>query len=255
MIKVQLQPAYVLHQRAYRDSSALLEIFTPEHGRVGVVGKGVRAPRSRRRALLQPFQPLLISWNQRGELGTLVGVEAQGQALRVAPAFIASGFYLNELLIRLLARDDAQVELFGTYDATLRELVALDGAGAQAEARLEVLLRRFELQLLAALGYGLLLDHDVAGAPIDGDATYRYVPERGAVPLTGCDEDEGPTVAGRALLSLCRGELDDARVRSDAKRLLRAVLARYLGPKPLHSRQLARSRAAAAGAAVAPTLR
>ncbi|NOX76681.1 MAG: DNA repair protein RecO [Gammaproteobacteria bacterium] len=239
--RVQLQPAYVLHQRAYRDTSALLEIFTPEHGRVGVVGRGVRAPKSRRRALLQPFQPLLISWNQRGELGSLAGVEAQGQALRITSAFIASGFYLNELLMRLLVRDDAQMELFGMYDATLRAIALVL---PEDEVALEILLRRFELQLLKALGYGLVLDRDAAsGGHIEPDAAYRYVPERGAVLATELNRDDGIPIAGSSLLSLARGELMDRQARSDAKRLLRGVLARYLGPRPLQSRQLLRPRA------------
>jgi len=111
--KILLQPAYVLHQRAYRDTSALLELFTPEHGRVGVIARGMKSRKSNWRGLLQPFQPLLISWNQHRELGTLTGVEPQGQSLVVAPEFISSGFYIDEIIMRLVDRSEGQLELFG----------------------------------------------------------------------------------------------------------------------------------------------
>ena len=151
--KILLQPAYVLHQRAYRDTSVLLELFSPEYGRIGVVAKGVKSAKSRWRGVLQPFQPLLVSWSQRGELGTLIAAEAKGPALAIPPDLIASGFYLNEILLRLLGRHDAQLELFGWYDATLRGLAEI-GVSVEASVdektksvELEVLLRQFEMHL------------------------------------------------------------------------------------------------------------
>jgi DNA repair protein RecO (recombination protein O) len=235
--RVLMQPAYVLHQRPYRDSSAIVELFTPEHGRVGVVAKGVKRPKSPWRGLLQAFQPLLVSWSGRGELATLIGVDTQGETQRLPPAVIASGFYLNELLMRLLHRHDAHVELFSCYDSTVRHLAALTSDGEPAQAGLEVALRSFEIQLLASLGYGLVLDHDVAsGAPIEREKTYRYQIERG--PVADAGNGEGIVVHGSALMAMETKCLDTEQDRREAKRLMRAALGRHLGDKPLFSRQL-----------------
>lgn len=232
--QVLLQPAYVLHQRAYRDSSAIVELFTPEHGRVGVVAKGIKRPKSPWRGLLQPFQPLRVSWLGGGELKTLTGVDAQGMALQLPPSTLASGFYLNELLMRLLARLDAQLTLFGCYDASLRSLVMAD-----ANEALEPILRYFERDMLAALGYGLVLDRDVAsGQSLHASQLYDYQIERGPVSLPADDEAQGIALHGSTLLAIGQQTLSAGLERREAKRLMRAVLARYLGAKPLFSRQM-----------------
>jgi DNA repair protein RecO (recombination protein O) len=242
--RVALQPAYVLHQRAYRDTSSLLELLTPEHGRIGLVARGSRGAKPRWRGLLQPFQPLLVSWTLRGELGTLTEAEAKGAALTLAPAFLASGFYLNEVLLRLLHRHEPQLALFGWYDMALRGLADLSPQEEASPQALEILLRRFEIQLLTELGYGLVFDHDVeSGAPIAADGDYRYQLERGPVRVDAAQREEeaeflGPLVSGATLLALQQHDLSAAQTRQQAKRLLRGVLAHYLGPKPLHSRQL-----------------
>lgn len=244
-LRMQLQPAYVLHQRAYRDTSAILELFTPEQGRVGVIAKGVRGSKPRWRGLLQNFQPLLVSFSQRGELGLLTEAEAQGAALRIQPSLIASGFYLNEILLRLLQRHDAQLELFGGYDAALRELAALNKTDDQT-TELEIILRRFEMRLLSTLGYGLVLDVDVNSAsPVQADKEYIYFLEQGPVLQVNDTASEeyndaqvGIKISGRTLLAMQENDLSSLTVRRQAKQLLRAMLGHYLGPKPLQSRQL-----------------
>lgn len=259
--RVLLQPAYVLHQRAYRDTSAILEIFTPEQGRVGLVAKGVRGKKPRWPALLQTFQPLLVSWIQGGELGLLISAEAQGTALTISPRFIASGFYLNEMLLRLLQRHDAQLELFGWYDTALRELSALgkcvvgagdsrvdvmenDNSANYVQPALEATLRRFEMRLLASLGYGLVLNHEAhSSAPVQAEKQYVYHFEQGPVSCDVLDDDShqesfGIPVSGQTLLALQADDLSDELTRREAKRLLRVVLGHYLGSKPLASRQL-----------------
>ncbi|VAX02029.1 DNA recombination and repair protein RecO [hydrothermal vent metagenome] len=232
--QIVLQPAYVLHQWAYRDSSAIVELFTPEHGRIGVVARGVKRPKSPWRGLLQPFQPLLVSWRGRGELKTLADVEAQGMALQLSSQPLVSGFYLNELLMRLVARLDAQLTLFGCYDASLRALAVV-----QDDAALERVLRYFERDLLAALGYALVLDCEVkTGRPLTQAQVYDYQIERGPVGLAETEAGQGIAVHGSTLLAIRQADLSDSQARREAKRLMRAVLARYLGPKPLFSRQL-----------------
>jgi DNA repair protein RecO (recombination protein O) len=245
MTRVLMQPAYVLHQYAYRDTSAILELFTPEQGRVGVIAKGVRGSKPRWRGLLQNFQPLLVSFNLRGELGLLTEAEAQGAALAVPPRLIASGFYLNEILLRLLQRHDAQLELFGWYDTALRELAALN-VSTNEQVALEIILRRFEMRLLSTLGYGLVFDYDALNAaPVQTRCDYIYYLEQGPVLLvedltaTGHDEAHaGVKISGQTLLALQQDDFSETVVRRQAKQLMRTMLAHYLGPKPLQSRQL-----------------
>ncbi|HQU16671.1 MAG: DNA repair protein RecO [Chromatiales bacterium 21-64-14] len=231
--RVALQPGYVLHPRPYRDTSLLVEALTPEHGRVGLVAKGVRAPRSRMRGLLQPFRPLLLSWSGSGDLATLVGAEANGPMMGLAGAGLLSGFYVNELLVRLLLRHDPHPALYQAYEAVL---TALQAAGQEEPA-----LRIFEKRLLQELGYGLLLDREArSGQPIDAERRYRYRLDLGPLP-----EDEGdiadPAIHGSSLLALAREVLPaDPERRQEAKRLMRAAIARHLGGRPLKSRDLFR---------------
>ena len=145
-MRVKLQPAWVLHSRPYRDSSALLEILSAEYGRMGLIGRGTRR-RSRggsESALLQPFAPLLLSFSGRGELRTLTGVEAAGAALTLRGERLFSGMYINELLVRLLHRDDPHPRLFALYGQALEALSEHDPVDG--------ILRRFELVLLDELG-------------------------------------------------------------------------------------------------------
>jgi DNA repair protein RecO (recombination protein O) len=226
--RVSLQPAYVLHRRPYRESSLLVETFTAEHGRVGLMAKG--AKRGRLQAVLQPFQPVLVSWSGRGELRTLTGAETHGPVPKLPGRLLFSGFYLNELLLKLLQREDPHPELFARYGESLATLAADE----------EWALRLFERDLLRELGYGLALEHDAAGEPLDSLALYHYQAEQGAIlvsrPLAG-----QLTLHGSSLLALCGMAEPDALARRETKRLLRAMLAIYLNGRVLESRALYRS--------------
>lgn len=230
-----LQPAYVLHGRPYRETSLLLEVFSAEHGRVAMVARGVRAAKSARAALLQPFRPLLLTWQGRGSLATLTEVEPSGRALALPGKALISGFYLNELLVRLLSPHDPQITLFGQYDASLRALAA-----ALPNEGVENLLRRFELQLLESIGYGLHLDYDVHSEALPlPDRWYHYVPQQG-IRLVDRASGIESQVSGATLLALAGGEDLDTEGLRQAKRLMRQVLSSHLGPKPLQSRELMR---------------
>lgn len=228
--KVTLQPAYVLHTRAYRDSSLLAEVFTPEYGRVGLIARGARSAKSRVRGLLQPFRSLLLSWSGRGELHTLTGVEEAGRAPRLPGDRLIAGLYLNELIMRMTQRSDPHTRLFAAYADALMALEAPD--------RLEPTLRIFEKHLLDDLGYQLLLDREAgSGAPVQAGRRYRYLIERG--PVAEADgEHGGVSVGGASLLSLHTENFTDEVSLADAKRLMRAVLSWYLGARPLKSREL-----------------
>jgi DNA repair protein RecO (recombination protein O) len=231
--KVLLEPACLLHQRPYRDSSLLLEVFTRQHGRVGLVARGVKGKKRQRQALLQPFSPLLLSWSGRGELGTLTDVEANGAAHRLEGQVLLSGFYLNELLTHLLHRHDPHPDLFDYY---LYTLVQLDGLTATDNLHLQQLLRLFEKELLQEIGYGLVLEHEVEqGEVIDPEADYCYLPGLGPRRAVATDTVR---FKGRSLLAFTESELADAESLKDAKRLTRLVLDYYLGGRKLHSRQL-----------------
>lgn len=224
-----LTPAWLLASRPYGDSSLLLEAFTREHGRLGLVARGARGPKSRLRGLLQLFSPLLLSWSGRGELLTLTGAEAQGLPLQLAGERVFFGWYLNELLLQLLQRNDAHPALFEVYTHLLPEL-----AGSEIAA--EAALRSFEKYLLAEIGYGLLLPDD-----LEPDRRYRYDWDLGPQPA-------GEGYAGSSLIALRDDRLADAAGLADARRLLRGALHRQLGGRELETARLLRSvRAFAAG--------
>lgn len=228
--RVSLQPAFVLHHRPYRDTSALLEIFTPEFGRVGLVARGLRSAKSRLQGVVQPFCPLLISWSGRGELATLTGCEPNGALVRLDGARVLSGFYLNELLLRLLHRHDPHPALFECYAQTLHLLQQPD-----MEQRA---LRIFEKHLLREIGYALMLEHEAeSGAPIELGEAYNYHLERGPLKCHA-GEYAGVRMQGSSLLALLNETLHDAASLREAKLLMRAALGLYLGNKPLQSREL-----------------
>jgi DNA repair protein RecO (recombination protein O) len=225
-----LQPGFVLHSRPYGDTSALLEVFGAESGRVGLVARGVRGPRSKRRGLLQPFNELLLSWQGRGELGTLADVESRGAPVFLAGGALISGFYLNELLMRLLRRDDPHPEVYSAYRGAVAALAA-----GEPQAPL---LRVFEKRLLEGLGYGLMLGEDRLGDPVRADAHYRYLPEEGPEPVAAAQP--GHTVEGVLLLRLAAEKAHPSLADPALARLLRQALAPYIGERPLKSRELYR---------------
>ncbi len=234
--RIALQPAYVLHHRPYRNSSRLLEVFSRDHGRLGMVARGVGSRRSRLQGRLQPFRPLLLSWVGRGELATLTDAEMDGPPPALSGAALMAGFYLNELLLRLTGRHVAASRLFHDYRRALEAL----GRGQGLD---QAVLRRFECRLLEELGYGLILEQDVdSGEPILPHRRYCYHIERGPVAVKeGEEERQGVQLTGRTLLALAAGDFPDEDSLREARRLMRRVLAFYLGDRPLRSRELFRT--------------
>ncbi len=224
------QQAFVLHSYPFRETSLILEVFSRNHGRVAIVARGARRPRSALRGLLMGFQPLTLSWFGKHELRTLHGAEWQGGQPQLQGTALLCGFYLNELLLNLMARDDAHEQLFDYYQHTLQCLAG--------EADHAATLRRFEKHMLQELGYALLLEQEAGtGKPIDPDAHYRYVIERGAVAGTP-DVSEGLAVSGKTLRDMAADDYRDASSARQGKQLMRMLLNHYLAGKTLHTREL-----------------
>ncbi len=227
-----LLQAFVLHRRDYGNTSLLVEIFAGGRGRFPAIAKGARRRGNPASALLQPFQPLWLGVAGRGEVRTLTRVEAAGRPLPLAGRALPCGFYLNELLIRLLGRQDPHDALFAFYHS------ALSGLG-NADGGLETSLRQFELRLLEELGYAPGLDRcATSGEPVE--AGRRYLVEAGAGPrIAGAHEDR-ISVSGSTLLALYQGRAIAPADQREARDLLRRLLEPHLGPKPLKSRELFR---------------
>ncbi len=229
-MRINLEPAFILHTRPYRETSFLLEVFAKEHGRISLIARGARKHKSK--SLLQPFIPLLLSWQGKSELMTLQTIEPQTGFGRLKGDGLLSGFYLNELLMRLLQKHDPYPQLYTIYHHTLLKL-------AQMPFQEEVL-RLFEKKLLEELGYGLQLRHDVQnGEPLVAERFYRFYPEQGFIRSERWSEDISPLLfSGKSLLALAEEQWTDKELLKEAKRLMRAALLAILGSKPLHSRKL-----------------
>ena len=230
--KVDAQPAYVLHSIPFRETSLIVEVFTRDFGRMALLARGARRPRAAIRGLLMGFQPLEIGWAGKGEVLTLMKAEWQGGQPLLAGDALFCGYYLNELLMHLLPREDAHPTLFRQYGEILQSLAEVS-TGKVREADL----RRFEKALLQELGYGLMLEHDASGQAVAVDAWYAYRMECG--PLCLSHADESPLViCGKTLLDLAAGNFDDPRTRIEAKLLMRTLLDYYLAGKELETRKI-----------------
>ena len=228
--RVEHEPAFVLHSYPYKETSLIVEAFSRRQGRTALLAKGARRPRSVLRGVLHAFQPLRLSWTGSGELNTLVSAEWQGGMPFLRGAGLMCGFYVNELVLRLLPRDDAHENLFDAYADSLARL----GEGAPTAA----VLRRFEKHLLTGLGYAMLLDRDAAsGAPIDPAMHYLYDPERGPLPVSGVPSGE-MVVRGSTLLGIDGEDFSSAETLHQARALMRALIGQRLHGQTLHTRNV-----------------
>jgi DNA repair protein RecO (recombination protein O) len=224
--RINHEAGFILHTRPYRETSLIVDVFSRQYGRLAVVARGARRPMSSIKSRLLGFQPLSLSWFGKGALRTLHDAEWQGGSLRLAGDALMSGFYLNELLLRLLPPDDPHERLYDRYEETLAEL----SAGVTTEP----VLRRFELDLLSELGYAQTLTHTADGEEIQPEQRYAYAFGHGVVEADG----RSPAYAGATLLAMATGDYSQARTLSEGKLLMRSLLNHYLGDKPLLTRQL-----------------
>ena len=228
--RLENEPAFVLHSYPFRETSLLVEVFSRSHGRVPLVARGARRPKSAVRGLLMSFQPLSLSWFGKHEVRTLHSAEWQGGQPLLQGTALLCGFYLNELLLNLMVRDDPHESLFDYYQHTLQRLAH--------GADLASTLRCFEMHLLQELGYALLLKHEAGSErAIDPALSYRYVVERGAE-RDHVKAVEGLLISGKTLQDMAADDYSDAQSARQGKQLMRMLLNHHLGGKTLHTREL-----------------
>ena len=227
---IELQPAYILHTRPYRDTSMLVDVITRDAGRIGLVVRGVRSRKTPKRNLLNPFTRLLISYQGKTDLKLLTHFEAESVPLSLNGNYLFSGFYLNELILRLLPEMDAHEDLFFFYERSLQEL--------SQQKDLEPILRKFELQLLESLGYGVNFGLDaISGMPVSSATHYCLDPAQGFY----CADENVPAnfqFSGQHICAIAENDFSATEVKQTAKRITRILLKPLLGSKPLMSREL-----------------
>lgn len=227
--RIANQPGFVLHSYPYKETSLIVDVFSRDHGRIALVAKGAKRPHSRLRGVLQTFQPLSVGWSGKSEVRTLTAAEWVGGLLPLEKAALLCGFYLNELLVKLLARDDPHPGLFNHYVATLNQLAHNEPV--------PIVLRKFELALLKETGVaGDLTTCATTRQPVEPDQIYVVDPERGPRPARPADAS--PRVSGKTLLDMEREEYADVTTQTQSKFLMRFLLAHHLGGTPLNTRQI-----------------
>ena len=228
--RIDQQPGFVLHTYPYRETSLIVEMFSRDYGRLALMAKGARRPMSALRGVLMAFQPLLVDWSGGGEVKTLVRAEWVGGQPMLAGRALLCGYYLNELLVKMMPREDAHAELFETYATTIARL--------PGQSRFEPLLRQFELSLLEQLGYGVPLAREAdSGAPVEADVEYRFIIDRGAVRVSSTD-DTLIAVSGQTLIDMAANRFDSARTLQQSKALLRQLIQHHMGGQTLQSRRV-----------------
>jgi DNA repair protein RecO (recombination protein O) len=229
--RVNLQAAFILHGRDFRNTSRLLDVFTQDYGRVTLVGKGARTPRSKLQGILEPFAPLIISWSGKGDVQTLTGAESVKSTINLSGKQVMSAYYINELLQRLMTFHDPHPELFSIYQKTLENFLIDED---------ELVLRRFEKHLLTEIGYGLSLEvESVSGTALNENKMYYYDLEKGPVAVKDNNEAVGELIiSGQTLLDMAVEKFSCAQSKKEAKQLMRIILSHHLGDKPLKTRSL-----------------
>ncbi|AVR99301.1 DNA repair protein RecO [Pseudoduganella armeniaca] len=227
--RVHGQPAFVLHSYPYKETSLIVELLTRDFGRVALIAKGAKRPHSQLRGVLQTFQPLSAGWTGKNELRTLTDADWVGGMLPLEKTALLCGFYLNELLVKLLARDDAHPKLFDHYVATLNQLAHQESP--------PIVLRKFETALLKETGVAADLTRCTSTrAKVLAEVQYVVEPERGPRPVQ--PDDTAPRVAGKTLLDMEREDYRDAATQAQSKQLMRFLLAYHLNGAPLNTRQI-----------------
>lgn len=228
--RIAEQPGFVLHSYPYRETSLIIDVFSRDHGRVALVAKGAKRPHSALRGVLQTFQPLGLSWSGKGEVRTLTTAEWVGGMLPLTGDALLCGFYVNELLVKFCAREDAHPALFNHYVLTLSRL-------AHDEPAVQVL-RSFERVLLRETGYAMNLMRTVTRQPVVPEGRYVFDPDRGVREASDDIPAQWPVISGQTLIDMERDDYTNPQTAAQSKTLMRFLLNHYLGGTPLATRQI-----------------
>lgn len=234
--RIDGQVAYILHSYPYSESSLILDVFSRDHGRLPLLARGARRPRSALRGVLQAFQPLEMGWFGGGEVRTLAKAEWLGGMPLLGGTALMLGYYLNELLLKLLVREDAHSALFEAYATTLQAL----GQGRPRGEQHAACLRQFENTLLRELGYGLVLEREAGtDEAVRPDMNYHYIIEKGPIKLdANFGSDQANSFKGKTLLDLARNDYADPRTLAESKNLMRMMINHHLAGQALQSRRV-----------------
>lgn len=229
--RIDTEPIFILHQYAYRETSLILDVFSQNHGRLSVMARGGRRAGSSTRGVLMAFQPILLSWFGQNELKTLHRADWQGGVPHLSGLPLLCGFYMNELLMKLLPKEEPIPHLFAMYFQSISQLAKI----SKKEA-VEPILREFELTLLCELGYGFDLHHEYeTGNKIEPDQSYQFLQGCGFVPHRG---GEKLLLNGETLLNLAKRDFTCVKTRQQSKVLMREALAHELNGATLHTRKI-----------------
>ena len=227
--RINNQRAWLLHHRPFRDSSMIIDFFSHDYGLVTLIARGSRSQKSKLKGILRPFLPLDISWIKKTDLGTLTGAELNGDPIALKGEALLSAYYINELMLNLLHRDDSQVEMFSTYTSTIKNLCAFNYNLA--------ILRVFEIRMLELLGYGLNFQYEAkTGKEIEKEMFYQYIIDEGPV---FSKSNNGPMIfSGEELIAIGSHDFSNPLTLKNAGRLLRPIITNRIGGKELKSRKV-----------------
>jgi DNA repair protein RecO (recombination protein O) len=257
---ISQQPAYILHYSEFRESSLILDVFTLNHGCISMVARGARRAKPATRALYQPFRPLLLSWIGTDGLRTLSGIEPSGKCVQITDTQLACGYYFNELLLKLLGKEQVQTQIFAHYSLALAEL-------ADPAIPIETVLRAFELQVLDILGVlpnftcctvdnsVIEIDRDylfhpanAIAVPVANSTVHGYLKQKSSgdegsghspsIHPDGATLDQGIKISGKSLIAMSELDFSDPQTLSDARRVMRKIIQLQIGNQPLKSRDL-----------------
>jgi len=238
-MRVQHQPAYVLLNRPYSETSWIVEVFTRDYGRLSLMAKGARRLKSKLKGVLLPFQPLLVSWSGKGEVPTLTGADIDGALFELAGERLICGFYCNELVMHLLHRHDPHRNLYKSYHETV--LLLDNAANNSSQLTSNHLLRQFERSLIKEIGYDIDFNYEAQRyhqsklKQIQDELFYQYIPDQGFVRLDQANHGKG--IAGRVIKSLNPDDVS-AQPLAEGKQVMRDIMNKLLGHKKIHSRDL-----------------
>ena len=227
--RVLKQPTWILHQRPYRDTSSIIDIFTRDFGRVSIIAKGGRSPKSKFRGLLRPFFPIKLSWYSGKNLGNLVEIDVVGKPYNLIGDSLLSAYYLNELILKFLVKDDPQVEIFDLYSRTILDLIETGDIAP--------VLRKFELEFLKLIGYGLNLEFEaVTHLPVRDDLFYEYNPDIGLV--ISDKKNDQYVFSGTDINAINQGDFQEKKTVKSANRLLKSIINFHLDGRRLKTRRV-----------------